>query len=612
MDNSLVLTLDMALVLALLALTVVLFVREWVSVDVAALTILVVLGLTQLVPTEGLFAGFASSAVMAILAVMVLGAGLDRAGVMSHAAGWVLRLSGGDERRLILALSILAGSLSAFMQNPAVAALFLPVASRIAARTGYPLSDLLLPMGFCIVLGGTMSMVGNSPMILLNDLLIAANRNLPPGAETLRQLGLFSVLPVGLGLFLIGLAYLRWWLPRLLPRPSERESVTPRTTESYFEQTYGIRGSVMQLQVDSASPVIGMAVQDLEALPGAPLVLALKDGDGVRVAPPGDHLLAAGTLIGVLGPEVEVRIFADAHALGVDDSPGVFGEAFDAAHSGISEAVLPPSSRFIGKSVGELRLRKRYGMSPLAIHRGEEVFREDIRQIVLRSGDCIVFHSAWRELAEHAQDRDFVIVTDYPKDEQRPHKQWHALTFFALGFVLALIGHVPLPVALWAGAAGMLLSGVISMDEAYKAISWKTIFLLACLIPLGAAVDATGTAAWIAQEALGLMDGWPIWALQLVMAAAAAIAAMVISQVGATVLMVPMAINLALAAQANPVDFALIAALGASNNFVTSSNPVNLLISGPGNYRPEDFWRAGLPLTLIFVVASVVLVNLAF
>ena len=186
------------------------------------------------------------------------------------------------------------------------------------------------------------------------------------------------------------------------------------------------------------------------------------------------------------------------------------------------------------------------------------------------------------------------------------------MTFFALGFGFALIGHFPLSVALFAGAVGMLLTGVISMDEAYKAISWKTIFVLACLIPLGAAMDNTGTAAWLSQEAFTYLDGWPIWALQLAMALLAAIAAMAISQIGATVLMVPIAINLALAANADPLEFALIAAFGASNNFLTASNAVNSLISGPGGYRTREFVRIGLPLTLLFAVTSVLMVNWVF
>ena len=612
MDGALSLSFDMGLVLVILGLTVLLFVREWVSGDVSALIILVVLGLTQLVPADRLFDGFASNAVMSILAVMVLGAGLDRTGVMGHAASLVLKLSQGEEKRLVVALSLLAGTISAFMQNPGVVALFLPVASRIAARTGYPLSHLLMPMGFCVVLGGTMSMVGNSPMILLNDLLLAANRNLPSGAESLKPLPLFAVLPVGLALFMMGIGYFRFYGSKALSAQDDRLPVTPGTTESYFAQVYGIRGEVFELTIEDGSSLIGRSIQEAETLPGAPLILAIKDNQGVRVAPPGDQLLTQSTVIGVLGPPDAVEHYASLHGLTRAPQLRQLEEAFNPARSGISEAVIPPGSRFVGKTIGELRLRKRYGISPLALTRGEEIYREDIRRIEVKPGDCLVFHGGWPELAEHAHEKDFVVVTDYPQDEQRPHKLWYAVTFFALGFALAMIGHFPLSVALLSGAVGMLLTGVISMDEAYKAISWKTIFVLACLIPLGAAVDNTGTAAWISQEALVYLGGWPIWALQLALALLSAMAAMAITQIGATVLMVPMAINMALAANASPVDFALIAAFGASNNFLTMNNAVNSLISGPGGYRTRDFLRVGVPLTLMFAGLTVAMVNWVF
>ncbi len=357
MDGALTLSFDMALVLAILAFTVILFVREWVSADVAALAILVVLGLTQLVPADRLFDGSASNAVMSILAVMVLGAGLDRTGVMEHAASLILKLSKGEQQRLLVALCLVAGTVSAFMQNPAVVALFLPVTSRIAARTGYPLAHLLMPMGFCVVLGGTMSMVGNSPMILLNDLLLAANRNLPSGAESLRALPLFAVLPVGLALFLVGIAYFRFHAGPLLAGEDDRLPVTPGTTASYFEQVYGIRGQMFELLIDAGSTLTGLSVQDAETLPGAPLLLAVKDNQGLRVSPAGDHLLSSGAVLGALGAADAVERFARQHGLKLSANLRALEDAFNPARSGISEAVVPPGSRFVGKTIGELRLR---------------------------------------------------------------------------------------------------------------------------------------------------------------------------------------------------------------------------------------------------------------
>lgn len=608
MDGGNVLTTDILLVLILLGGTVVLFVREWMPADVAALLILVVLGLSELVPPEGLFSGFASNAVMSIVAVMILGAGLDRTGVLGGAARVILRVSGGHEGRLVMALSACAGVLSMFMQNPAVAALFLPVASRVSARTGYPLSQLLMPMGFCIILGGQMSTVGNSPMILLNDLVSSINRNLPPGAGSLQYYPLFSVLPVGLGLFVIGLLYFNFFGRRLLP-DEERQAVTPSRTESYFEQLYGQKGDLYELEVQAGSPLIGASVLDAEGLPGAPMLLALQDAGQSRLAPPGDQSIGRGARLGVLGGREQVEGFAAAQGCKLEPRLVQLESLFNAARSGISEAVVPPGSRMIGKQLGELRLRRRYGVSPLAINRGGELIREDLREQVVQPGDCLVFHSTWRDLIDHAHEKDFVVITDYPKEEQRPQKLAHALTFFVLAFGLAMVGHVPVTLALFAGAAGMLMTGVLSPDEAYRAISWKTVFMLACLIPLGAAVDTTGTAAWIAQELLVVIGNWPSWGVQLAVALLTSIAALVMSNVGAAIIFIPMSVNIALAVGGNPTEYALIAACAASNNFITPTNAVTAMIAGPAGYRQADFLRAGLPLTALFAVASVALVR---
>ncbi len=611
MDDSIALTSDIVLVLILLAGTVLLFVREWLPADVAAILILVVLGLTELVPPEILFSGFASNAVMAIVAVMILGAGLDRTGVMNSAAKLIMKLSNGSEAHLIMTLSAFAGVLSAFMQNPAVAALFLPVASRVSSRTGYPLSHLLMPMGFCIILGGQMSTVGNSPMILLNDLVASINRNLPQGAETLQPYPLFSVFPVGLGLFVLGLLYFRFFGKYLLPE-ADKQSVTPSRTETYFEQLYGSSGEIFELEVQSGSPLIGVTVLEAESLPGVPIILALQDAGQARLAPPGDQAIGRGARLGMLGSREQLQTFAGAYNCKLEPRLVQLEALFNPARSGISEAVVPPGSRLIGKQIGELRLRRRFGVSPLSVTRAHEVMREDIREIELQAGDCLVFHSTWRDLMEHAHEKDFVVITDYPKDEQRPQKLLHAATFFVLAFGLALIGHVPVTLALFAGAAGMLITGVLSPDEAYKAISWKTVFMLACLIPLGSAVDTTGTAAWVAQGTLGYIGSWPEWGVQLALAALTSIAALMMSNVGAAIIMIPMAVNIALAVNGNPTAYALIAACAATNNFLTPTNAVTAMIAGPAGYKGSDFLRAGVPLTVLYWLASVFLVRVFY
>jgi di/tricarboxylate transporter len=232
-----------------------------------------------------------------------------------------------------------------------------------------------------------------------------------------------------------------------------------------------------------------MSVGEAEIQRGTPLLLALRTGEESRLAPPADQMIWVGSVIGMMGSRQFVEEYAQANLLRLSSRLRQFRDLFNPSLAGISEAVIPPNSSFIGKKIAELRLRSQQGISVLAINRDNEIHRDDIRGMVLKAGDMLVFHSIWTNLTQAARSRDFVVITDYPKEEQRPHKLRMALVIFAIALALALSGEIPTPLALMAGAAGMLLGGVLNMDEAYAAINWKTVFLMACLIPVGAAMD---------------------------------------------------------------------------------------------------------------------------
>ena len=612
MDTALTLTTDMELVLALVVFTMVMFLFERVRADVVALVVLVVLGLTGLVPREDLFGGFSGSAVMSIIATMILGAGLDRTGALNRLASWLLRRAHGVESRLLLYTTAAAGITSSIMQNPSVMSLFLPVASRLSSRTGLTLSRMLLPLAAAIVMGGALTMVGNSPLILLNDLLVAANANLPSGAASLEPLNMFAPMPIGIALLAASLAYFHFFGSKLL-REDGGDAVTPARTQSYFARAYGIDGDVHELTVTVDSPLVGMSLGDAEALHGAPLFLALQTGNESRLSPPADARIWVGSVLGAMGPKQQVTDFAQNNFLRMSSRLRAFGDLFNPSRAGISEAVVPPTSGFIGKTQAQLRLRKQHGLSLLAINRDKQVLREDVRNTAIRAGDMLVLHSIWTDLALAAKGKDFVVVTDYPKDEQRPHKFKIAMAIFAASMLLALSSKIPVPIALMTGVAGMLVAGVIHVDEAYAAISWKTVFLMACLIPLGWAMDSSGAAAWLAGHTLQqLPEGFPLWLLQLLIGLLTTAFSLAISHVGATIIMVPIAINVALAAGGNPTAFALIVALSASNNLMTASNPVMSMVTGPANYTGRDLWRVGGPLSMAYLVVIVIAINLLY
>ncbi len=612
MQSELTLTSDMVLVLALLGLTIFAFATEIVRIDIAAVSIMVLIGLFGLVPGDQLFDGFASNAVMSVIAVMVLGAGLDRTGVMNTVAASIVRYGGRSESRVVAMLCGTVGVISGFMQNTGATALFLPVTSRISSRLDLPLSGMLIPIGFCAIVGGTLTMIGSSPLILLNDLIQTSNRSLPPGAEALQPFEMFSVTPVGIALLFAALVYSLLVGRRLLPKTGGKKPASPGRTKNYFADVYGITGDVHELLVTVDSPLVGMRVSEAEQIDGAPLLLAIQSTDEPRLAPPADEMIWVGTVLGVMGTRDQVGRFAVENQLRLQPRLRTFGSLFNPSRAGISEVVIPPGSRLVGKTIAEARLRSRFGISVLAINRGESIVRSGLRSETLQVGDCLVSHSTWRDLSTVARDKDFIVATDIPKEEQRPQKVGFALTFFALAMFLVLVLDFNLSIALMTGAIGMVLTGVLSMDEAYQAVSWKTVFLMASLIPLGFAMELTGTAAWLVQQMLALVGDVNDLTMQIALAILATLFTLVMSNVGATVLLVPIAINIALATGANPAIYALIIALGTSNAFILPTHPVNALIMGPGGYKVKDYVRVGGPMSVVFLVVMLLMVNVAF
>jgi di/tricarboxylate transporter len=323
-------------------------------------------------------------------------------------------------------------------------------------------------------------------------------------------------------------------------------------------------------------------------------------------------MIWVGTILGVMGERDDVGEFALANQCRVLPRLRTFGGLFNASRAGISEVVIPPGSKLIGQTIGEARLRKRYGISVLAINRRGEIITDELREQVMEVGDCLVSHSTWRDLSAVQNEKEFIVATDIPKEEQRPQKVAWALGFFALSIGMIIFTDFRLSIALLVGALGMVLSGVISMDEAYGSVSWKTVFLLASLIPLGQAMERTGTAAWIAQVSMGVFGGLPEIAVQITIAVLATVFSLVMSNVGATTILVPIAIGIALATGAEPTKYALIVALATSNAFILPTHQVNALIMGPGGYRVADFIRAGVGMSVLFLVVMLTMVNLLF
>ena len=624
--STVVPSVEIAWVSVILILTIYLFAFEVVGVDVAAVSIMVLLGLTSLfapimglnaglVDNAHLFDGFASNAVISIIAVMIIGAGLDKTGLMSKVAAFILKVGGTTESRIIPIISSTVGVISSFMQNVGAAALFLPVVSRISSRSGLPMSRLLMPMGFCAILGGTMTMVGSSPLILLNDLILTSNKALP-AEQQMETWSLFSVTPIGIAMILTGVIYFVVAGRFVLPSGS-KGAVSKDSAMAYFRDIYGLDYELFEVEVPAGSELIGKHLDDVEHSDRV-RVIASASGGSLKYGPGNisrDTGINEGSVLGIIASPRHLLAFVDKYDLDLHSSIRVLGEILSATKSGVAEVVIPPGSNLVGQSARDVWLRKVYGIATIALNRDGETKREgdNIRDIPFQGGDTLIVHTQWDALARLQKDRNFVVVTtEFPHEELRPKKVLHAGVFFAIALGLVLFSDLRLSVALLTGAVGMILAGVLKIDEAYQAVSWKTVFLLASLIPLGLAVETSGTAKWIAEQTLLVVGHMPIWVIQFAVAVLATFFTLVMSNVGATVLLVPLAVNIAIGAGANPAVFALTVALATSNSFLIPTHQVNALIMGPGGYRVPDFMRAGGIMTVLFLIVLMVMMNLIF
>lgn len=588
---------EIALVFAVLAGTIVLFVTEALRVDIIALLVMLALAWLRLVTPAQAVSGLASNAVISIIGVMIIGNGLERSGVTNKLIQPIIRLSGSRERGIITVTSLAVGAISSFMQNIGATAIFLPAVKRISKKLEIPKSRLLMPMGFAAILGGTLTLVGSGPLIILNDLLKQGGQS---------TYGLFSVTPVGLALLLAGILYFVALGRRLLP--AAPTGTTTETAQQRIIETWQIPAAVHGCTIPTGSRLIGKTNEEADLWGRYSLnLLALREGDDVTYAPWRFTRFAEGQELVLLGDKDDVDRAVVEEGLEPEESSDLVEQIRGGIDMGFAELIVPPKSSFAGKTIRELAVRKTYGVEPVVIITGTDEVRGDISDIVLQPGSTIVVYGKWQRIRELADRRRLIPISPIESAAVSRPKPVAALLCFAGAIGLVLSG-APISVSLLSGAIAMVLLGVLPIDEAYRAVDWRTVFLLAGLIPLGIAMDRTGGAKFIADQAAAVLQGaHPIWIFFSV-AALATVFSLFMSNVAATVLLVPLVIIMGGMADINPRALALLVAVCASNSFILPTHQVNALLMGPGGYHNKDYIRAGGVMTLLFLVIAVSLI----
>ena len=590
---------EMILTMIVLVFVICLFVFEWVRVDVVGIMMMVLLPLIGLISAKEAFVGLSSNAVCSIIAVIIIGAGLDKTGVMNKVAKPILALAGNSEGKIMLLVSGTVGVISSMMQNIGAAALFLPATQRISKRIGIPTSRILMPMGFCAIIGGTLTLVGASPTILLNDLMVL-------GGEKLAPFGLFTQTPIGVCLLLTALAYFLFFGRFILPTSSGKTG--KGASDMLIKQYQGVN-SIVEMHVPKGTGKTGL-LDDLDIRPRFLVTVIGISSPANRTTNHVPHSyegIGSGDDIAVVGKRANIEQLA--HEFGWEIKPALdtFAESLANTNAGMAETVVSPRSELIGKTLNEVDFKELFGLNPLVLFKDGRKYYSGLTNIRLALGDTLLLQGPWEKfhiLKNRPQPRSLIFASPLEGEILRPQKAMFAVGWLAIALIQIIVLKIQLSVALMSGALGMIITGVLTVDEAYQSVDWMTVFLLAGLIPLGIAFEKTGTAAFIAQTVLSFIGTPSPIVLLGVVGIMTSFFTLVISNVGATVLLVPLCMNMAVMAGGDPRMAALVVGLSASNTFVLPTHQVNALIMRPGGYRTIDYAKAGAVMTVLFLTVE--------
>lgn len=585
-------TFEIGFVLALIVVAIVLFATEKLRVDVIAILVLLTLALSGVVTAEQAFSGFASPAVITVWAVYIVSAGLFKTGVADIIGRQIAKVAGHSEPRLVAVIMLTCGTMSAFMNNIGAVAVLLPAVMGIARQTKIPASRLLIPLAFSSLMGGNMTLIGTPPNVLAASML--TERGLPSFA-------FFDYTPTGIIVFATGVLYFVLIGRHLLPKRDSLDKVSLNNLREYISE--------VRIPVESALAGKTLSQSQLGAVYDLS-VLSIIRSDKVKVVPipdilirPGDLLIIEGTIEHLLKAKEELGLLIESERkLNIE-------EGLDDNDSHIFEATISPRASVVGQTLREILFRDQYGFTALAIWRQGEVITERLRDVRLKFGDTLLLQGSRRRIGPLQDSGDFLVLEPVDVEERRTGKMYVSLGIAGLVLLLATVGGFNIATAMLIGAISMVLTGCLTMDEAYQSIVWRSVFLIAGMLPLGIAMENTGTARFLAEQIVSLMGGFGPLAVLAGIMIFAGLVTEPMSNAAATVLMVPISIDIALGMGASPQAFVLATVIGASTSFLTPvGHQANVLVMGPGGYRFFDYTRVGFWLNIIIITISLLVI----
>jgi len=614
----------MLLTLGILAVAIFLFITEWLRVDVVALGVVVTLMLSGILTTSEALSGFSSSAVLTIAALFVVGGAVLQTGLAGRIGRRILTIAGDSQARLIMVIMVTVALLSGFMSDTGTVAVLLPAIISLAWNAKISPSKLLIPLTFGALLGGAMTLIGTPPNIIVSDILREAG---------LSPFLFFDYTPVGVILLVAGILYMLLIGLRLLPDHQIKQDVQRVETPEELIKQYQLPDNLFRLRVRRGSAVVGTAIQesDIRDQFRVNILDLLRDSDPrevaklgerrlilqsdpVSISPEPETILESGDLLIVQGNFNDVSHAAAALNLGLQSTQEDDHQSLVNYEIGLAEVLLPPRSSLVRKTIVEARFGTIFNLTVLGIRRPGISNELDLKTTSLRFGDSLLVQGSWENIqALRKRRRDFVVMGQPEEMVGAPARRKAPIALLVLVGMLILLVTNAVPVAAASMLAGlaMILTGCMTIDDAYAAVDWKSIVLIAGMLPMSIALEKVGLveiAASSLTDALGAMSPLLVMSCLFLMTS---VFTQVLSNTATTVLIAPIALASAQNLGLQPYAFLMTVAIAASMAFASPvASPTNTLVMGAGNYRFKDYIKVGGPLILIAMVITVLMLPL--
>ncbi|MFZ0548075.1 MAG: SLC13 family permease [Candidatus Promineifilaceae bacterium] len=622
-------TFEMMAVVGILLTAVILFISEKVRVDVVALGVVVLLMLTGLLTTEEALAGFSSTAVLTIGALFIVGGGVMNTGLAGTIGRRILAISGSDERRLIVVLMTAVALLSGFMSDTGTVAVLLPAIIILAKNADISPTKLLIPLSFGALLGGASTLIGTPPNIIVSDVLVT---------NGLEPFNFFSYSPMGLILIAAGVLFMLFFGRHLLPDRRPRLDAQRVQTPKELLEEYKLPDQLLRLRVRRGSKLIGKTISDsqlghdfnvtvlriMRANELRPIFrfgqnktksLPLRAKDA-PIQPTETSTIQLDDVLIVKGEPEDISRAAAFWRLGVQPAKPKDEKALINREVGVSEVLLPRRSTLIGKTLGELRFGTTYRLTVLNINRPDASEQLDLQQTKLRFGDILLVQGAWERIAALKESRrDFVVIGQPESMIEAPAKEKARIALLILvGMLLLMIsGITSLAAASLLAALLMVLSGCLTMDEAYDFIDWRSLFLIAGMIPLSTAMEKTGVIGLAADGLVNSLGALGPLAVLAGLFLFTSFFTQFLSNTATTVIVAPLAYTASVELHIQPHAMLMAVAIAASMAFASPvASPTNTLVMGAGSYSFGDYAKVGVPLILIALALSILILPFLF